>query len=128
MTIPGVGAITAMTYVTTIDDPDRFQRSRDVGAHLGLTPRKFASGEVDRNLGISKCGDAAMRAVLFQAGLALLTRAKKRSNIREWGLAVAKRRGLRRAIVAVSRKLSIIMHRVWADGSRYREVPLATST
>ena len=69
MTIPGVGAITAVTFLTTIDDPDRFHRSRDVGAHLGLTPKKYASGETDRNGGISKCGDAAMRAVLYQSAL-----------------------------------------------------------
>jgi transposase len=65
MTIPGVGAITAVTFLTTIDDPARFHRSRDVGAHLGLTPKKYASGETDGNGGISKCGDAAMRAVLY---------------------------------------------------------------
>ena len=120
MTIPGVGAITAVTYLTTIDDPARFERSRDVGAHLGLTPKKYASGETDRNGGISKCGDMAMRTTLYQASLALLTRSKKASPIRKWGLAVAKRRGLRRAVVAVSRKLAIVMHRIWADGTVYR--------
>lgn len=120
MTIPGVGAITAVTYLTTIDDPARFERSRDVGAHLGLTPKKYASGEVDRNSGISKCGDVAMRSTLYQASLALLTRSTKNSAIRAWGLAVAKRRGLRRAVVAVARKLAIVMHRVWADGTEYR--------
>jgi transposase len=119
MTIPGVGALTAITYMTTIDDPDRFHRSRDVGAHLGLTPKKYASGEVDRNLGISKCGDVAMRATLYQAALALLTRSKKHSSIRNWGLAVAKRRGMRRAVIAVARKLSVVMHRVWADGTEF---------
>ncbi|WP_137157437.1 IS110 family transposase [Rhizobium sp. FKL33] len=120
MTIPGVGAITAVTYVTTIDDPARFERSRDVGPHLGLTPKKYASGETDRNGGISKSGDAGMRTTLYQASLALLTRSKKPSAIRKWGLSIAKRRGLRRAIVAVSRKLAIVMHRVWADGTEYR--------
>lgn len=119
MTIPGVGAITAVTYLTTIDDPVRFERSRDVGAHLGLTPKKCASGEVDRNGGISKCGDVAMRTTLYQAGLALLTRSTKHSAIRAWGLAVAKRRGLWRAVVAVARKLAIVMHRVWSDGTEY---------
>lgn len=119
MTIPGVGAITAVTYLTTIDDPVRFERSRDVGAHLGLTPKKYASGEVDRNGGISKCGDVAMRTTLYQAGLALLTRSKKNSAIRTWGLAIVRRRGLRRAVVAVARKLAIVMHRVWSDGTEY---------
>jgi len=67
MTIPGVGALTAITFLTTIDDPDRFQRSRDVGAHLGLTPRKYASGETDRNGAISRCGDVMLRTILYQA-------------------------------------------------------------
>jgi transposase len=120
MTIPGVGAITAITYLTTIDDPVRFERSRDVGAHLGLTPKKYASGETDRNGGISKCGDVAMRSALYQAGLALLTRSTKHSSIRAWGLALVKRRGLRRAIIAVARKLAIVMHRIWMDGTEYR--------
>jgi transposase len=93
MTIPGVGTITAVTYLTTIDDPDRFQRSRDVGAHLGLTPKKYASGEVDRNSSISKCGDVLMRTTLYQAALALLTRCQKHSALRNWGLQVAKRAG-----------------------------------
>ncbi len=120
MTVPGVGPLTAVAYVTTIDDPDRFHRSRDVGAHLGLTPRKYASGEVDRNGGISKCGDVMMRSVLYQAALALLTRSERWSALRAWGMAVAKRRGLKRAVVAVSRKLAIVMHRIWADGSEFR--------
>lgn len=120
MTIPGVGAITAITYVGTIDDPDRFQRSRDVGAHLGLTPGKYASGEIDRTLPITKCGDVIMRSTLYQAALALLTRTSKSSSIRDWGLAVAKRRGLRRAVIAVARKLAVVMHRVWADGTEFR--------
>jgi hypothetical protein len=121
MTIPGVGALTAVTYLTTIDDPARFQRSRDVGAHLGLTPRKYASGEIDRNGSISKCGDTLLRTTLYQAALALLTRTQRWSTLKAWGMAVAKRRGLRRAVVAVARKLAIVMHRgVWTDGSEFR--------
>jgi transposase len=120
MTIPGVGTITAVTYLTTIDDPDRFQRSRDVGAHLGLTPKKYASGKVDRNSGISKCGDVLMRTTLYQAALALLTRSQKHSALRNWGLQVAKRRGLRRAVVAVARKLAVVMHRIWVDSTKFR--------
>lgn len=120
MTIPGVGALTAVTFVTTVDDPDRFHRSRDVGAHLGLTPRKYASGETDRNGAISKCGDALLRSTLYQASLALLTRSQRWSTLKAWAMAVAKRRGLRRAIVALSRKLSIVMHRIWADGAEFR--------
>jgi transposase len=120
MTVPDVGALTAVTYLTTIDDPDRFQRSRDLGPHLGLTPKKYASGEVDRNGAISKCGDATLRATLYQAALALLTRTQRWSTLKAWGIAVAQRRGLRRAIVAVARKLAIVMHRIWADGSEFR--------
>jgi transposase len=72
MTVPGVGALTAVTCLTSIDDPARFQRSRDVGAHLGLTPRKYASGEIERNGSISKCGDPLLRTTLYQASLAPL--------------------------------------------------------
>jgi transposase len=120
MTVPGVGPVVAITYVTTIDDPDRFHRSRDVGAHLGLTPRKYASGETDYNGRISKCGDMSMRAALYQAALALLTRTTRWSTLRAWGMAVAKRRGLRCAVVAVARKLSVVLHRIWADGTEFR--------
>lgn len=120
MTAPGVGAMTAISYVTTIDDPSRFRRSRDVGAHLGLTPKKYASGEIDRNGAISRHGDASLRAVLYQAALAVMTRSRKWSSLRAWGLQVARRRGQRRAIVAVMRKLAIILHRMWTDGTEYR--------
>jgi len=120
MTVPGVGPVVAITYVTTIDDPDRFHRSRDVGAHLGLTPRKYASGETDYNGRISKCGDVAMRAALYQAALALLTRTTRWSTLRAWGMAVAKRRGLKCAVVAVARKLAVVLHRIWADGTEFR--------
>jgi transposase len=123
MTVPGVGAVTAIMFAVTIDDPDRFQRSRDVGAHLGLTPRKYASGEVDRNGRISKVGDAPMRAVLYQASLALLTRSQRWCKLKAWGMAVAKRRGQRRAVVAVARKLAILMHRIWADRSEFQWKP-----
>jgi transposase len=119
MTVPGVGALTAIPYLTTIDDPARFRHSRDVGAHLGLTPRKYASGEIDRNGGISKCGDALLRATLHQAALALLTRTQRWSTLRAWGMAVETTR-LAAADVAVARKLAIVLHRIWADGSEFR--------
>lgn len=127
MTIPGVGAVAAVTFRTTIDDPKRFRRSRDVGAHLGLTPRKYASGETDRNGSISRMGDANTRAVLYQAGLALLTRSQRWSKLKAWGVAVAKRRGMRRAVVAVGRKLAILMHRIWKDGTTYEWGPTAAA-
>ena len=112
MTIPGGGPVATVTFRTTIDDPDRFRRSRDVGAHPGLTPRKYASGETDRNGSISRIGDGGTRAVLYQAGLALRTRPQRWSKSGAWGRAVAKRRAMRRAVVAERRKLAILMHRI----------------
>jgi transposase len=120
LTAPGVGPVTALTFATAIDNPARFSRSRDVGAHFGLTPRKYASGEVDRNGGISKSGDRLAREALFVAAHSLLTRVTRWSALKAWGTAIAKRRGLRRATVAVARKLAVILHRMWTDGSEFR--------
>lgn len=120
MTAPGVAAVVGLSFVSAIDDPHRFRRARDVGPHLGLTPRKYASGEVDRNGAISKCGDELAREALYQAAHTLLTRIKRWSPLKAWGLAVAKRRGLKRATVAVARKLSAILHRMWVDGTDFR--------
>ena len=119
LTVPGVGAVTALVFATAIDDPARFIRSRDVGAHLGLTPRKYASGEIDRNGTISKSGDRLAREALFVAAHSLLTRVTRWSALKAWGMAVAKRRGLRRATVAVARKLAVILHRMWSDSSEF---------
>jgi transposase len=112
--------VTALTFATAIDNPARFVRSRDVGAHLGLTPRKYASGEIDRNGAISKSGDRLAREALFIAAHNLLTRVTRWSALKAWGTALAKRRGLRRATVAVARKLAVILHRMWSDGSEFR--------
>jgi transposase len=120
LTVPGVGPVTALTFATAVDDPTRFVHSRDVGAHFGLTPRKYASGEIDRNGGISKSGDRLAREALFIAAHSLLTRVTRWSALKAWGTAIAKRRGLRRATVAVARKLAIILHRLWVDGSEFR--------
>ena len=119
LSVPGVGPIVALTYATGIDDPARFTRSRDIGPHLGLTPRKYASGEIDRNGSITKAGDGAVREALVQAARSLLTRDQRWSALKSWGVAVAKRRGLHRAIVAVARKLAIILHRIWIDGTTF---------
>jgi transposase len=131
LTVPGVGAVTALTFATAIDDPARFARSRDVGAHLGLTPRKYASGEIDRNGAISKSGDRLAREALFIAAHSLLTRVTRWSTLKAWGTAITKRRGLRRATVAVARKLAVILHRMWADSSEFRwrreETAIATA-
>jgi transposase len=123
VTIPGVGAITALTFVTTIDDPRRFPRSTDVGAFLGLTPRRYQSGEVDIAGRISKAGDRTARSLLFEAANALMTRVRRESALRRWGLQLIARIGSRKAKVAVARKLAIIMHRIWLDGTEFVAEP-----
>jgi transposase len=120
MTVQGVGPLTALAFRATIDRPDRFRRSRDVGAHLGLTPRRYQSGETDVQGRISRCGDELARTALYEAAHSLLIRSTKWSVLRAWGMNVAKRRGMARARVAVARKLAVILHRVWSDGSKFR--------
>lgn len=119
MSIPGVGVLTAIAFKTTIDNPARFRRSRDVGPHLGLTPRKYASGEIDYNGRISRCGDAMARTHLYEAAKVILSRVTKWSSLKAWGMNVARRAGMRKACVAVARKLATIMHRIWRDGTEY---------
>ena len=120
MTVPGVGPLTALAFRATIDQPNRFRKSRDVGAHLGLTPRRYQSGETDVQGRISRCGDELARTALYEAAHSLLIRSTKWSALRVWGMNVAKRRGMARARVAVARKLAVILHRMWADGSEFR--------
>jgi transposase len=123
----GPGQLTALAYTAVIDDPARFRRSTSVGAYVGLTPRRYQSGEVDHGGHISKCGDGLLRAYLFEAATVLLQRYSRASTLKTWGLALAKRIGMRRAKVAVARKLAVIMHRLWSDHSQYRwgDVPVA---
>lgn len=120
MTIPGVGVVVALAYTAVIDDPARFRRSSSVGAYLGLTPRRYQSGDVDRAGRISKCGDGLLRAYLFEAATVLLSRGAGRSSVKTWGLKLAKRIGKSRAKVAVARKLAVIMHRIWTDQTQFR--------
>lgn len=120
MTMPGIGVITALAYRTTIDDPTRFKRSRNVGAYVGLTPRRFASGEFDYTGRISKCGDALLRSYLFEAAGVLLTRVDKWCALKAWGLRLAKRIGLKKAKIAVARRMAVILHRMWIDGTQFR--------
>jgi transposase len=115
MSIPAVGVIVALAYVAVIDDPARFRRSSTVGSYVGLTPRRYQSGDVDCAGRISKCGDGLLRAYLFQAANAILTRKLTDSTLRRWGQALVARIGLRRATVAVARKLAVIMHAVWKN-------------
>jgi transposase len=120
MTVPGVGALVAITFASAVDDPARFRRSRAVGAHFGLTPKKYQSGETDVTGGISKAGDAMARTALYEAANVMLTRSSRFSTLKRWGLEVAKRRGVRRAKVALARKLATVLHRLWVDGSEFR--------
>ena len=119
MTVPGVGPITALCYLATIDDPSRFKRSRSVGAYVGLTTRRYASGETDRTGRISKCGDEMLRSYLYEAANVLLTRVAKWSALKAWGMRIAKRRSMNKARVAVARKLAVILHRMWIDGTEF---------
>ena len=119
MTVPGVGPITALAFKATIDDPARFARSRSVGAYVGLTCRRHASGEVDWSGRISKCGDAMLRSYLFEAAGVLLTRVPKWSAVKACGVKLVKRNGLRKAKVAVARKLAVILHRMWINGTEF---------
>lgn len=119
MTVPGVGPITALCFKATINDPTHFKRSRSVDAYIGLTTRRHASGEIDWSGRISKCGDAMLRMYLFEAGGVLLTRVSKWSGLKAWGAKLTKRNGLRKAKVAVARKLAVILHRMWVDGTEF---------
>ena len=120
MSVPGVGPITALAFRATIDRPERFGRSRDVGAHLGLTPARYQSGETDIQGKVSRCGDELARTALYEAAHSLLVRSKKWSSLRAWGMNIAKRRGMARARVAVARKLAVILHRMWSDPTEFR--------
>jgi transposase len=120
MTVPGVGKLTAAAFVTAVDDPARFQNSRTVGAYFGLTPRRYQSGELDLGGRISKCGDSLVRAYLFEAATVLLTRVPRWSPLKAWGLKIAKRNGMKKAQVAVARKLAVIMHQMWLTGEEFR--------
>lgn len=119
MTAPGVGAIVGLTYVAAIDDPARFSSSKKVGAHFGLTPRKYQSGEIDVTGRISKTGDASVRAVLYEAAHIILTMPVKGGSLKSWAAKVAQRAGMRKAKVALARKLAVILHRMLADGTSF---------
>ena len=120
MTVPGVGAVVALTFTSAIDDPARFPSSKAVGPHFGLTPRKYQSGETDVTGAISKTGDALVRGALYEAAQVMLTRTASFSTLKRWALEVAKRRGMMRAKVALARKLATVLHRMWVDGTDFR--------
>jgi transposase len=120
MTVPGIGPTTAVAYAATLDNPARFKRSSDVGAYLGLTPRRYQSGEVDRVGTVSKCGDRLTRSLLYEAAGTLLFRNKQPSPLREWGLRLVSRVGRKKACVAMARKLAVVLHRLWLTNSTFQ--------
>ena len=120
--------MTALAFKAAIDDPARFKSSRIVGAHFGLTPRRFQSGEKDQTGHISRAGDADVRAALYSAANSLLMRTKTPSHLKTWGMRLVRTRGRRRATVALARKLAIILHRMWADGTEFRLTGMEVQT
>lgn len=120
MTVPGVGPVTAVAFKASVDDPTRFRRSRTLGAHFGLTPQRYQSGAIDIQGSISKRGDGEVRVLLFEAARSMMIRSKLNSALKSWGLRLAKKRGMKRAAIAVARKLAAILHRMWLDGSEFR--------
>ena len=119
MTVPGVGVVTALTFRHTIDDPSRFRSASTVGAYLGLTPRRNQSGETDTSGKISRWGDRLLRTYLYEAATVLLYRTKKWSSLKAWGMKLAKRIGMKKAKVAIARKIAIILHCIWIDGTSF---------
>ena len=121
MTIPGVGAVSAVTFVATIDTPERFKRSRSVGAYIGLTSRCYQSGDIDCGGRISKRGDRMLRTVLYEAANSLLCRVKSGpgQSLKDWAMALKRRTSHKKAVVALARKLSVIMHAIWRDGTEF---------
>ena len=126
MSIPGVGPLTAATFVLAVDDADRFKKSKSVAAYFGLTPKRHQSGDVDYNGRISKRGDNLVRHYLYEAAGVLLTRVRKGSSLQAWGLRIAKRSGMKKARVAVARKLAVIMHQMLLTGELFCPFPVIT--
>ena len=126
MTIPGIGAVTALTYKADIHNPLRFSNSRSVGAYLGMTPTQYSSGETTKQGRISKCGSKELRFLLTEAGVVILTRSKKWSKLKAWGLRLLRKKGMKKASVAIGRKLAVIMHRMLVEQKEfiYGEIPV----
>ena len=128
MTVPGVGPVVALTYRATVDVPARFHNSKAVGAVFGLTPAKYQSGEINRTGAISRCGDEIMRVMLYEAAQILLVRSAKCSWLKAWAMKIARHRGLKKAVVALARRLAVVMHRIWVDGTEFRWTRVAAAT
>jgi transposase len=119
MTTPGVGVIVALTFAAAVDDPARFRSSKAVGAHFGLAPRRYQPGETDVAGRISKVGDAGVRSMLYEAANVILTKPVKGSALKSWAARIAARAGMRKAKVALARKLAVVLHRMLADGTLF---------
>ncbi len=119
MSVPGVGPITALAFIAAIENVERFKRTRDIGAYLGLTEKRYQSADTDVGMGISKQGDAMARHYLCEGANVLLTTVKRRFALRSWGLKLVKTIGPKRARVAVARKLAVLMGRMWKDGAHF---------
>ena len=120
MTVPGVGPVVSLTYRATVDLPARFRKSKAVGAVFGLTCSKYQSSESERSGRYSRCGDEMMRVMLYEAAQSMLLHSKKWSWLKAWAMQIARRRGMKKAIVALARRLAVIMHRIWVDGTEFR--------
>jgi transposase len=120
MTIPGVGQLTALAFTAAVDDPVRFRRSRDIGAYFGLVPRRYQSGEVDYTGSISRCGDRRLRTLLYEAANVMLTRYEGPLKLKDWAFAIGKRSTMRKARIALARRLAIIMQAMLRDGTEFK--------
>ncbi|HWB46640.1 MAG TPA: IS110 family transposase [Hyphomicrobiaceae bacterium] len=120
MSMPGIGPVVALTYQAALDEPGRFAHSKSVGPYFGLTPARYKSGEIDYSGHISKCGDELVRTALYEAATTLLCRVARWSALKAWAVRVAKRRGFKRACVALARKMAVVLHRMWQDGTEFR--------
>ncbi|WP_244176517.1 transposase [Thioclava sediminum] len=127
MTIPGVRPVNALSFIALIDDPSRFGRTSDVGAFLGLTPKRHQSGEIDWSGRVSKCGDSAMRGLLFEAAASVIRQVKRFSALKSWAVRLAGRRGFRKAAVATARKIAVLMLTLWKNETEYHWTKEATA-
>lgn len=121
MSVPGVGAVTAFAFMATIDEPTRFRSSRAVGAYLGLTPRRYQSGERDVSGRISKRGDRTLRTLLYEAAMSMMTRVRPEAGgaLQAWARSLRERVGHKKACVALARRIGVLLHRMWVDGSTF---------
>jgi len=120
MTVPGVGPIVSLSFIALVDDAGRFRRASDIGAFLGLTPRRYQSGETDYSGRVSKCGDTQMRGLLFEAAACMIRLVKRFSPLKSWAVRLAGCKGFKKAAVATARKLAVILLTIWEDGTEFQ--------